>query len=187
LQFLPAASKIGTLSAILEKYDMKNIVLTGFMGTGKTAVGRELARILNMKFIDIDHEIEQAEAMPVKDVFSSRGEAYFREVEARMIQKFSAARRVIIATGGGAVLREENLAALREHGVIFCLTARPETICERTGRNDDRPLLQGDDRMQNIRELLSRRSPFYENAGIMVATDNKTPLQIAEEIIGLVS
>jgi shikimate kinase len=163
---------------------MKNIVLTGFMGTGKTAVGRELARILNMKFIDIDHEIEQAEAMPVKDLFSSKGEPYFREVEAAMIRKFASAKRVIIATGGGAVLREENLATLREHGVIFCLTARPETIYKRTGRNNDRPLLHGDDRMQKIKELLSRRSPFYENAGIMIDTDNKTPLQVAEEIIG---
>jgi shikimate kinase len=166
---------------------MKNIVLTGFMGTGKTAVGKELARILNMKFIDIDHEIEQAEAMPVKDLFGSKGEAYFREVESAMIRKFASAKRVIIATGGGAVLKEENLAALREHGVIFCLTARPETIHERTGRNNDRPLLHGDDRMQKIRELLSRRSPFYENAGIMIDTDDKTPLQIAEEIIGRVS
>ena len=165
---------------------MKNIVLTGFMGTGKTAVGRELARILNMQFIDIDHEIEQAEAMPVSEIFRTKGEAYFREVEAAMIRKFAAAKRAVISTGGGSVLREENLAALRENGSIFCLSARPETIHERTGRNNNRPLLAGDDRQEKITELLACRSSFYEKAGIMIDTDKKTPLQVAEEIIGLV-
>lgn len=166
---------------------MKNIVLTGFMGTGKSAVGKEISRRLSMRFIDIDHEIEKAEAMPIKDLFAQKGETYFREIEAEMIRKFSAERRIIIATGGGAVLREENLAALRENGMIFCLTARPETIHDRTGRNDDRPLLKGDDRMRKIIELLSSRSPLYAQAGIIIDTDDKTPLQVADEIIGIAS
>ncbi len=164
---------------------MRNIVLTGFMGTGKTEVGKELSRLLSMRLIDIDHEIEQAETMPIKDIFLKKGESYFREIEAEIIRKYSAERRLIIATGGGAVLREENLAALRKNGTIFCLTAHPETILDRTSRNDDRPLLQGNERMDNIRNLLSIRGPLYEHAGIMIDTENKTPLQIAEEIIGI--
>jgi len=166
---------------------MRNIVLTGFMGTGKSAVGKEISRRLSLRFIDIDHEIEKAEAMPIKDIFAKKGETYFREIETEMIRKFSAEKKVIIATGGGAVLREENLAALRENGTIFCLAARPETIHDRTGRNDDRPLLKGDDRMRKIIELLSSRSLLYAQAGIIIDTDDKTPLQVADEIIGIAS
>jgi shikimate kinase len=166
---------------------MKNIVLTGFMGTGKTAVGKELSRLLSMRFIDIDHEIESAEAMPVRDVFSRKGEAYFRRREAETIRKFSSERGVIIATGGGAVLNEDNLEALRKSGIIFCLTAHPETIHTRTSINEDRPLLQGSDRRKIITELLGKRRLLYEKAGIMIDTENKTPLQIAEEIIGAIS
>lgn len=164
---------------------MRNIVLAGFMGTGKTEVGKELSRLLSMRLIDVDHEIEQAEAMPVKDIFMKKGESYFREIEAEIIRKYAAERKLIIATGGGAVLRKENLAALRENGTIFCLTAHPETILDRISRNDERPLLQGNERMDKIRNLLSIRGPLYEHAGIMIDTENKTPLQIAEEIIGI--
>ncbi len=165
---------------------MKNIVLMGFMGSGKTAVGRELSRLLSMQLIDIDHEIEQSEAMSITDIFMKKGESYFREREMEFIRKYAAERKLIIATGGGAVLREENLVALRKHGTIFCLTARPETILARTSRNDSRPLLQGNDRMEKIRSLLSSRGPLYEHAGIIIDTENKTPLQIAEEIRGIV-
>ena len=164
---------------------MRNIVLAGFMGTGKTAVGKELSRLLSMRLVDIDHEVEQTEAMSIKDIFLTKGESYFRECEAEVIRKHAAEKKLIIATGGGAVLREDNLAALRKNGMIFCLTARPETIFDRISRNDDRPLLQGDERMGKIRDLLTSRTPRYEQAGIMIDTENKTPLQIAEEIIGI--
>jgi len=164
---------------------MRNIVLAGFMGTGKTAVGKELSRILSMRLVDIDHEVEQTEAMAIRDIFLTKGEPYFRECEAEIIRKHAAEKKLIIATGGGTVLREDNLAALRKNGIIFCLTARPETIFARISRNDDRPLLQGDERMGKIRDLLASRTPLYEQAGIMIDTENKTPLQIAEEIIGI--
>lgn len=167
--------------------NMRNIVLTGFMGTGKTAVGKEISRRLSMRFVDIDQEVEKAEALPIKDIFARKGEAYFRKIETEMIRKHSSEKRIVIATGGGAVLREENLAALRENGLIFCLTARPDTIHDRTSRNDDRPLLKGDDRMQKIVELLNSRSPLYAQAGILIDTDDKTPLQVADEIIGIAS
>jgi len=162
---------------------MKNIVLTGFMGTGKTEVGRELAKITGMKFIDIDAEIEKSEAMTINEIFRQRGEERFRDAETEMIEKISQQQRVIIATGGGAVLRKQNVDALRKTGTLFCLTAKPETILLRTSRTNERPLLQVEDPLERIRDLLALRIPFYENADMVIDTEDKTPLQIAEEIM----
>ncbi len=164
---------------------MKNIVLTGFMGTGKTAVGRELSEMLNMRLVDVDAEIEDSQKMTINDIFSIYGEKYFRDLETGMIKRFSGEKNIIISTGGGAVLREENMGALRENSIIFCLNASPETILIRTSRNSDRPLLKVEKPIEKIKELLNYRKPFYEKAGINIDTDGKTPLQIAEEILGI--
>jgi shikimate kinase len=165
---------------------MKNIVLTGFMGTGKTAVGRELSRLLNMELIDVDTEIEKSHRITINEIFKKFGEPRFREIETEMVQKLSEQRNVIISTGGGAVLKQENMDALRKQGVIVCLMATPETILKRTIRSSNRPLLHVEDPLGRIKELLHFRMPFYEKADIMIDTDGKTPLQIAEEIIGKV-
>jgi shikimate kinase len=161
---------------------MKNIVLTGFMGTGKTAVGRELSRLLSMQLVDIDAEIEEDQKLSISDIFQKFGEKYFRDVESSVVKKFAAEKNLIISTGGGAVLREENMEALRENGIIFCLDAHPQTILERTNRSQDRPLLRTEDPIAKIKELLNFRRPFYEKAGTLIDTEGKTPLQIAEEI-----
>lgn len=152
------------------------------MGTGKTAVGRELARMLNMKLIDIDAGIEAAEGMRIPDIFSCFGEARFRDIEAEVVSKYAGLDNSIISTGGGVVLREENIRALRKNGIIFCLSANPETIVKRTEGNDDRPLLKSDDPLGKVIELMQCRRPFYEKAGIMIDTEGRTPLQVAEEI-----
>jgi shikimate kinase len=164
---------------------MTNIVLTGFMGTGKTAVGKELSRLLSMRLVDVDSEIESERTMKITDIFRDFGESYFRDLETSVIRKFAREKNVIISTGGGAVLREENMAALRETGVIFCLHADPETILARTKRSSDRPLLNVEDPLAKINELLGCRMPYYEKAGMMIETSGKTPLQIAEEIAGI--
>lgn len=161
-----------------------NIVLTGFMGTGKSEVARELARLRGMRLIDIDHEIETTRHESISEIFSRYGEEYFRQIETAVILQFASEQGVVIATGGGAVLREENIKALQAHGLVFCLTASPETIMLRTACNNDRPLLQGEDRQAKISELLTERQPFYEKAGIMINTEGKTPFEIAGEIIG---
>jgi len=162
---------------------MKNIVLTGFMGTGKTAVGKELARSLDVPLIDIDSEIENSERMTIQDIFKQHGEAVFREIETRKIKETAQRKNIIISTGGGAVLKDENMHALRRSGIIICLTASPETILQRVSNNNERPLLQGENPLRKIEELLHVRQPFYDKADIIIDTENRTPLQIAEEII----
>lgn len=162
---------------------MKNIILTGFMGTGKTAVGRELSRLLDMKLIDVDTEIEKSEKITINEIFKQFGEPRFREIETDMVRKLSESKNAIISTGGGAVLKQENMDILRKNGVIVCLTASPETILQRTNNNSDRPLLQVENPLASIKELLNFRKPFYQKADVMIDTETKNPLQIAEEII----
>lgn len=162
---------------------MRNIVLTGFMGTGKSSVGRELARRLGMRLVELDAEIEKAEGTAISEIFSRHGETYFRDRETEMARRFAAGKNLVISTGGGIVMREENMNALREGGVIVCLSASPETILERTGTSDERPLLQVDDPAGEISVLLEKRRPFYEKADIMIDTDAFSPAEIAERII----
>lgn len=164
------------------KCGARNIVLTGFMGTGKTEVGKELSRMLDMKLIDVDTEIESDQGMKITEIFGSFGEQHFREVESAMIRKMAAMENVIISTGGGAVLREENMAALGEKGMIFCLSADPATILKRTSGSADRPLLNVEDPLARIGELLDSRRPLYDKAGRVIDTEAKTPLQVAGEI-----
>jgi shikimate kinase len=165
---------------------MKNIVLTGFMGTGKTTIGKALAQMLHMKLVDVDEEIESAQGMTINDIFKTYGEKHFRDIETAMIKKLSQEGNLIISTGGGAVLRDENMQALKEKGTIFCLNASAETILERTGSSQDRPLLKVENPEKKISELLAYRRPFYEKAGFMIETDGKSPLLIAEEIVEIV-
>ena len=165
---------------------MKNIVLTGFMGTGKTTVGRALAKKLQMRLVDIDEEIEKEQKMSINDIFSRHGEPHFRDIETAMIQELSRGKNIINSTGGGAVLRDENMEALKENGIIFCLTASTETIMKRTAKSEDRPLLKVENPKEKISEMLSCRRPFYEKAGIMIETDCKSPLEIVQEIMEII-
>ena len=165
---------------------MKNLILTGFMGTGKTEVSRELARLLTMKLIDIDTEIEKSVRVSINQIFKQFGEQKFREMETEMIEKVSCEKNVIISTGGGAVLKQENMDVLKKTGMVICLMATPETILRRTSGSSERPLLQVEKPLEKINELLHFRQPFYEKADMMIDTDNKTPLQIAEEIVAII-
>jgi shikimate kinase len=162
---------------------MENIVLTGFMGTGKTEVGRELANMLKWHLINVDDEIVKREKMSISEIFNRCGEPAFRDIETAAIREIALQEHIIISTGGGAVLRPENMDILRQHGVIVNLSATPDTIIERTSGNSERPLLQVENPAQRIKELLEIRRPFYEKADIMIDTESKTPRQIAEEIL----
>ena len=165
---------------------MKNIVLTGFMGTGKTTIGKELSKMLHMKLVDIDAEIEKAQKIKINDIFRIYGEQYFRDIETDMIKRLSREENIIISTGGGAVLRDENMEALKKNGIIFCLNASTETIMKRTARSEDRPLLKVEKPREKISEMLSCRRPFYEKAGVMIETDCRTPLEIVQEIMEII-
>ena len=167
---------------------MPNIILTGFMGSGKTTVGEVLSRRLDWPLIDMDTEIEREEEMKISEIFSTLGEPAFRDMETEMAEKLSTLNDVVISTGGGVVLRETNISHLRRNGRIICLMARPETVYERIKDNHDRPLLKGNDPMGKIRELLEFRMPYYRNADMIIDTDNLTPDEIVLSIIdGLMS
>lgn len=153
------------------------------MGTGKTEISKELKKLLGWDFIDVDAEIEKTQNMKVSEIFKNFGEPKFREMEKDKIEDISKKKNSIISTGGGAVLKEENVSALRRNGVIVCLTANPETILKRTANNSDRPLLQVDNPLEKIKELLKIRKPYYEKADITIDTEGKTPGAAAKEIV----
>jgi shikimate kinase len=162
---------------------MKNIVLTGFMGTGKTAVGKILSQKLGFVLVDTDAEIEIEQKTTITDIFNRLGEAAFRDMESAVIKRLSVLKKAVLATGGGAVLRTENMDTLRENWIVVCLAATPETILRRTSTCKNRPLLQVADPLQKIRALYDFRRPYYERADIIINTDDMGPLQVAEEII----
>ncbi|NLK01392.1 MAG: shikimate kinase [Clostridia bacterium] len=139
-----------------------NLFLIGFMGTGKTAIGKRLSHALGKKFIDTDDEIEKVTKMSISQIFLRHGEFRFRSEEKLALRKACTHDNAVIATGGGAVLSEENTKLMTDTGRILCLTARPEVIQRRVKRRDDRPLLHRDKSIEKIKELLDERVPYYE-------------------------
>jgi shikimate kinase len=162
---------------------MKNIYLVGFMGTGKTAVGRSLARRLGLDFVDLDSKIEQEQGKKIKDIFAKQGEAYFRNLEKAAVREVSAKEGLIVACGGGVVLDKENLEILKNTGSVICLTSRPEIILSRCKNNVERPLLNVKDPKKQIESLLEFRRPYYAKAQFSLDTSDLTIEQAADEII----
>lgn len=160
-----------------------NIALTGFMGTGKTVVGRVLAERLGWEFVDVDAAIEQNAEMSVADIFARFGENGFRDRETQAIKKLSALDHKVFSCGGGAVLRAENMDLLEKSGIVVCLTAAPEVIFARLKGNTTRPLLRVPDPLAKIRDMLVQRAPFYRRCSLTVATDNLTPALISDRIL----
>ncbi len=155
------------------------------MGTGKTAIGKRVAEKLEMEYFDIDALIEKEAGMSISELFSRFGEEHFRDLESRLTRKVSAYENKVIATGGGIVLREENLNNLHRGGLLICLTARPEVILERTKKERHRPLLEVDYPLATIKELLTYRAPFYARADYNLDTSDLTITQAVEEVIKL--
>jgi shikimate kinase len=152
----------------------KNIILTGFMGVGKTSVGTRLASDVGFTFVDTDLLIEADQKMTITEIFAKLGEPHFREVETKIIGQVMQGERQVVSTGGGAVIREANREAFKKAGLVVCLTARPETIYERIRRETHRPLLQTPDPPAKIRELLDGRAKFYAQADVIIDTSDKT-------------
>lgn len=163
----------------------KNIVLIGFMGSGKSMVAKRLAKILNREAVSLDGLIETREGRPVGEIFKESGEAYFREKEREAVQEVAQKGSLIIDCGGGAVLDSQNIIALKQNGILIYLSATPETIFERVKHKNTRPLLEVADPQGKIKELLAQRQPLYAQADHTVVTDNKTVEKVSEEIINL--
>ncbi|MBR5913480.1 MAG: shikimate kinase [Selenomonadaceae bacterium] len=160
-----------------------NLVLIGFMGTGKTSLGKLLAEKLGRGFVDIDQKIEQDAGITIPQIFEMYGEKYFRELEKKAVKEITQRRGLVIATGGGTVKDEENLRLLKDSGVIVCLTTEPEEIFRRTERRGERPVLDSDeDRLATIKKLLSERQKFYSQADYTIDTTDWSPLQIMGDI-----
>lgn len=153
------------------------------MGCGKSSVGKEVARILDLKFIDTDLEIAKRTGKKISEIFAENGELFFRDLETELCKELLNKDNMLISTGGGIVLRKENSDILRKNGLIFLLRASAETTFERIRHKKDRPLLQVENPMEKINELLEKREEFYEYAGdFEIITDGRDILDIAEEI-----
>lgn len=163
------------------KLGQRNLVLTGFMGTGKTTVGRQLAQKLGRKFVDTDELIETWADRSIPEIFENKGEPAFRAWELKAAEYISLSRNLIVSTGGGFVTSPECVQFVQKSGVIICLTATPDTILERTTCSD-RPLLAVPDRQKKIADLLAKRADVYGQF-TPFRTDKKTPFQIADEIV----
>lgn len=161
-----------------------NIVLIGFMGCGKSTVGRKLADALSYEFGDTDTMIEEAYGKSISQMFAEEGEEYFRNAETELLRKLSGeAEGLVLATGGGMPMREENAALLKEIGTVVFLQAKIETILLRLQNDTGRPLADGEDREKRLRPLFEKRLPVYrEAADYILDTEEKSFYAIIEEI-----
>ncbi len=164
------------------------IVLTGFMGTGKTSVGRELSRKLSYQFIDTDVLIEEREGTPISIIFKKKGEDYFRKLEQAVVEEVSLMSDVIIATGGGVIKNRKNVENLGRRGILVWLKADPEIILKRVmTEGGKRPLLEVEEPLEEINKLLAARKPLYEQADAAVDTNYITAEEAAQEIVEMLA
>ena len=162
---------------------MSNIYLVGFMGTGKTATGRALAKSLKRDFIDMDDLIVEREGMPVADIFKIKGESYFRSAEKDIVAELSKRDGLVVACGGGAFVDPDNIRLMRSSGIVICLTSSPEMILKRTQNFTHRPLLNVEDPLARIKELLDKRMPFYSQAHHIIDCDKLSVEESVSEVL----
>jgi len=159
------------------------IFLIGFMGAGKTTVGKILARKIGVGFVDLDEVIERECGISISEIFARFGEDYFRDLETKSLGSVDADKVMVIATGGGVVLREENWSIMRQRGITVYLRASPEVLYMRVRDSCFRPLLNVKNPKERLFELLSQRASLYERADLIIDTDSISPYEVAEKII----
>src|SRR4051812_8096175 len=162
--------------------NMHNLALIGFMGTGKSSVGRLVASHLHFQFMDTDEWIETQTGKAISDIFKQAGEAVFRQVEKQVVAEVSHFRKYVLSTGGGLAANADNLASLKSHALVVCLWASPEVIWERVRAQSHRPLLQDPDPLEKIRKLLAAREPFYRQADVLVNTEMRSVKEVAQHV-----
>ncbi|MHC1698462.1 MAG: shikimate kinase [Geobacteraceae bacterium] len=161
----------------------QNIILTGFMGTGKSTIGRLLASQLKYSFRDLDSLIVEKEGQSINAIFAGQGENYFREVESAALRAVLQESSQVVSTGGGAVIRPENRELMQKSGIVVNLVASPETILQRLHSDEDRPLLRDSKNLTQIQKLLMDRELYYAEADIRIDTDAKNVEDVACEIL----
>lgn len=162
---------------------MTNVVLIGFMGSGKTVVGRSLARLLDYKFIDVDELVEKKTGQTINQIFEEQGEPVFRELESGVIAGVALAEGQVISCGGGAVLDSRNVEALKQNGLLVYLKASPERLYQRVKNKNLRPLLNVSDPQKRLKELLEQREKVYQEvADLVIDTTNLTVDQTVADL-----
>ena len=161
-----------------------NIVLIGFMGTGKSTISEYMNQKFGMEVIEMDQIIEQRQGMSISKIFETYGEEYFRDLETNLLIELQSRKNLIISCGGGVPMKERNVVEMKKNGKVVLLTATPETILKRVKNNHDRPLLEGKKNVAAITELMEKRRAKYEAAAdIQIATDDRNKQQICEELV----
>ncbi len=160
-----------------------NLYLVGFMGTGKSAIGRQVAQKMKMEYLDSDSAIAKIAGKSVKEIFSEEGEKEFRKMEREFVESGHPPKGCIVACGGGLIIQPDMISILKSKGVLICLFASVSTILKRISSNRNRPLLNVDDPEKKIRELLAEREPIYLQAGTGIYTDNGSISEIVEHVL----
>lgn len=163
--------------------DIRNLVLIGFMGTGKSTVGRLVARALHFDFVDTDQLIERRAGQAIPQIFAERGEAAFRDCEQQVVAELAGRSRTVIATGGGLGANPDHLTSLKRHALVVCLCAPAEVIWERVRHAPHRPLLQVPEPLERIRELLGQRTPVYRQADVLLFSGRRPSRQVADLVM----
>ena len=162
---------------------LANIALIGFMGTGKTSVGRLVAEQLRFEYLDTDDVIQSATGRSITEIFEADGEAAFRALEEKVVKELADRKKTVIATGGGLPVNPKNLASLKKHSLVVCLWSSPEKIWERVRHQSHRPLLHDQNPQAKIRELLAAREPFYKQADVLLNTDLRSLREVAQQVV----
>jgi shikimate kinase len=160
-----------------------NLALIGFMGTGKTSVGRIVAELLDFEYLDTDEMIQSGTGRTINDIFKTDGEPAFRALEEKVVAELASRPKTVIATGGGLPTNPANFASLKKHALVVCLWASPEKIWERVKNQSHRPLLHDANPQAKIRELLAAREPFYKQADVLLNTELRSVREVAQQIV----
>lgn len=169
---------------VIQRREIRNLALVGFMGVGKSVIGRRVAQALDFEYLDTDGWIERQEGRSITSIFAEEGEPYFRNLEHQATVKLEERSNLVISTGGGLILNPDNLESLKKHAIVICLWASPERIWQRVRHQSHRPLLETENPRQKISEMLLVRAPFYRKADVLVNTEFRTIKEVTRQVIG---